>query len=86
MAEKTKEDGELETRVRLFDKEFQAIQNKYRLRLIAQVVFPAPAGQPSAVLSVPLIVVPFQEIGPEAPRATRETSISEAGELEDPTR
>ena len=62
--ELTSEQKELQTRVQLFDKEFQTIQNKYRLRAVAQVVLPG-----GAVLTVPIQVFPF---GPAQPQAEAE--------------
>lgn len=51
--EQTPEQKDLEMRVKLFDKEFQEIQRKYLLKVVAQVIFPG-----GAVLSVPIQVFP----------------------------
>jgi hypothetical protein len=53
-AELTPEQKDLQMRVQLFDKEFQAIQNKYCLRAVAQTLFPG-----GAVLTIPIQVYPF---------------------------
>lgn len=60
MAERTNEikgnpvDTALQERVQLFDKEFTALQHKYQLRAVAQVIFPG-----GAVLNVPIQVAPI---------------------------
>jgi len=54
----SQEEKDMEQRIQLFDQEFQAIQRKYSLRAIAQLVFPG-----GAVLSVPIQVAPI----PSAP-------------------
>lgn len=63
MAPQPANDREMEARITLFDKDFQAIQKKYMLRVIAQVILPG-----GAVLSVPIQV---QSIG-EFPTTTPE--------------
>lgn len=68
----TTEQAELNTRARLFDKEFQELQQKYRMKAVAQIVFPTGQGTPPAFLNVPIILIPFAE----AP----------AGTLTDPTK
>lgn len=60
--QKSKEQEEIETRARLFDKEFQDLQNKYKMKAIAQIVFPTGEGTPPAVMNVPIILIPFQVV------------------------
>ena len=53
-AEQIAEQKDLQNRVEMFDKEFQALQTKYALRVIAQVRFPGGAN-----LTVPIQVFPL---------------------------
>lgn len=55
--EQTHEQKDFQLRVQLFDKEFRAIQDKYKLRVVSQVMFPG-----GAVLSVPIQVSPFNPV------------------------
>lgn len=52
-------DKDLQNRVNLFDRELTALQQKYNLRIIAQVAYPD-----GAVLSVPIRLVPTAPIAP----------------------
>jgi hypothetical protein len=64
MSEPTKEQEEIETRARLFDKEFQELQHKYKLRAVAQVVFPTGQGTPPAIMNVPILLMPISSQAP----------------------
>lgn len=59
------EEKDMQQRVQLFDQEFQAIQRKYSLRVVAQLAFPG-----GALLTVPIQVFPI----PQAPTAAAETA------------
>lgn len=67
MSEKTKEQEELETRARLFDKEFQALQRKYMFRVVAQHVWPAHPGTQPAITNIPITLVPIVDLAPKKP-------------------
>lgn len=65
----TPEQKDLQMRVQLFDKEFQALQNKYRLRAVAQLHIPGPGGVPTgAILTVPIQVYPYSQQPVAAPK------------------
>ena len=56
---------EMDVRVANFDKEFRALQEKYKLRVIAQILFPSGGGRP-AILDVPIQVAPIMPLNPPA--------------------
>ena len=65
---------ELEKRIRLFNEELQALQTKYQLLLVAEIIHPSPPGNPSAVTNVPLTVKPMEMIRQaQAPQPSKPT-------------